>query len=83
MDQNVDEQISRYFGDALVKLRILGITKYSLYTYVRRVREGQSKRAAQNGLLQGRTLDPEQIEFVQTVLDRLPPQAMAAGGSYS
>jgi hypothetical protein len=39
---------------------------------VSRVYEGRSKESAMNGLLQARTLDQAQIEFVWCVLDRLP-----------
>lgn len=63
---------NRYFGNDLPKLTLLGITKYAVYTYVSRVYEGRSKESAMNGLLQGRTLDPAQIEFAWCVLDRLP-----------
>jgi len=72
MDDCINEQIRRYFGVDFAKLRLLGITKHAIYTFVRRVQEGQSKASALNGVLQGRTLDEEQLQYVRSVLDRLP-----------
>jgi hypothetical protein len=72
MKDYVKEQVHRYFGNDLPKLTLLGITKYAVYTYVSRVYEDRSKESAMNGSLQSTRLDPAQIEFVWSVLDRLP-----------
>ena len=79
MDDDIKEQISRYFASDLGELRLLGIGKYAISTYVQRVRGGQSKESALNAVLQGRTLGQEQVKFVRSVLDRLP-MVKSAGG---
>jgi hypothetical protein len=53
-------------------LRKMGITDYAVSTYVVRVQEGKSKEEALKGLLQGRSLTPDQVRFVRTVLERFP-----------
>ena len=80
MDDYVNEQIMMYFGHDVAKMRLLGITRYAITIYIRCVESGQPKESAINALLQGRTLNPEQVEFVRSVLDRLPMRAKAAGG---
>ena len=79
MNDDIKEQISRYFGSDLAELRLLGIGKYAISAYVQRVRGGQSKESALNAVLQGRTLVHEQVQFVKSVLDRLP-MVKGAGG---
>ena len=58
-------------GD-ITKLRKMGITDYAIITYVVRVREGKSKQDALRGLLVGRSLDENQVQFVREALDRFP-----------
>lgn len=80
MMEYITDQIRRYFGSDVQNLRLLGVTKYTLQTYVKRVRAGQSKDYATSTLLQGRTLDDVQIQFIRSVLDRLP--AVQRAGSW-
>jgi hypothetical protein len=79
MEDFTAELIMRYFGSDVPTLRLLGITNYAIRTYVQRVRGGQSKESATNALLRGRSLDPEQIQFVRSVLDRFPMVKNAGG----
>ena len=79
MEDFIAEQIMRYFGSDVPTLRLLGITNYAIRNYVQRVRRGQSKESAMNAVLRGRTLDSEQIQFVRSVLDRLPIVKSAGG----
>ena len=67
----INDQINQYFGSDLAKRKIPRSHKHAIYTYVLRAQEGQSKESALNGVLQGRTLDQEKIQFVRSVLDRL------------
>ena len=75
MNDYIDKQIHRYFGRSIAKMKLLGITKYAVFTYVLRVQGGWSKESALQALLQGRTLNPDQVQFVRAVLERLPSAA--------
>ena len=75
METGISERIKRYLGDDIGRMRLLGITNYAVVTYVLRVQSGWSKESATQALLQGRTLDSDEVRFVRSVLDRLPSAA--------
>jgi hypothetical protein len=66
------EEILKDKTGAIARLRKLGITDFAIITYVVRVQDGQPKDEALRGLLQGRSLSEEQVQFVRTVLERFP-----------
>jgi hypothetical protein len=75
METGISERIKRYLGNDIGRMRLLGITNYAVVTYVLRVQGGWSKESAMQALLQGRTLDSDEVRFVRSVLDRLPSAA--------
>jgi hypothetical protein len=81
MKDNIEKQINQYFGNDVSRMKLLGITKYAVATYVLRVQSGWSKESAIKALLFGRKLAVEEIEFVRSVLDRLPSAAVKGAGT--
>ena len=79
--KDIEERIKRYFGDDISRMRLLGITKSAVATYVLRVQGGWSKQAALRALLQGRRLVSDDVRFVRSVLDRLPSAGVKDGGT--
>jgi hypothetical protein len=63
------------------KLRRMGITDFAIITYVMRTQQGKSEEEAFRGLLSGRSLTPDQIEFIRKVLITFPLRRSAAGRS--
>jgi len=82
MKENTEKWIQRYFGNDISRMKLLGITKYAVVTYVLRVQGGWPKEAAIKALLQGRRLVSEDVRFVRSVLDRLPSAAVKAATPY-
>jgi hypothetical protein len=78
MKDNTEKRIQRYFGNDISRMRLLGISKYAVATYVLRVQGGWSKEAAVRALLLGRRLAAEEVRFIRAVLDRLPSAAVKA-----
>ena len=78
MKDNIEKRIQSYFGNDISRMRLLGITKYAVVTYVLRVQGGWSKESAIRALLLGRRLAAEEVRFVRSVLDRLPSAAVKA-----
>jgi hypothetical protein len=76
MKDNAEKRIQRYFGNDISRMRLLGITKYAVVTYVLRVQSGSSKESAIKALLLGRRLRNDEVRFVRSVLDRLPSAAV-------
>ena len=76
MKDDIEKRIQRYFGDDISRMRLLGITKYAVVPYVFRIQGGWSKESAIRALLQGRRLASDEIQFVRSVLDRLPSAAV-------
>ena len=76
MKDDIEKRIQRDFGDHISRMRLLGITKYAVVTYVLRIQGGWSKESAIRALLQGRRLASDEIRFVRSVLDRLPSAAV-------
>lgn len=76
MKDDIEKRIQRYFGDDISRMRLLGITKYAVVTYVLRIQGSWSKESAIRALLQGRRLASDEIRFVRSVLDRLPSAAV-------
>jgi hypothetical protein len=70
--KDIDEQIQQYFGNDISRMRLLGISKYAVATYVLRMQGGWSKESAIKALLLGRRLATEEVRFVRSVLERLP-----------
>jgi hypothetical protein len=64
------EEILKDPSGDIAKIRKMGITEFAIITYIVRVQGGQSKEAALNGLLLGRSLTEHQAQFVRGVLDR-------------
>jgi hypothetical protein len=81
MKDNIDKQIQRYFGNDISRMRVLGISKYSVATYVLRVQGGWSKESAFRAFLLGRRLVAEEVRFVRSVLDRLPSASVKGAGT--
>ena len=79
MKDDIGERIQKYFGSDISRMRLLGITKSAVATYVLRVQGGWSKEAALRALLQGRRLVSNDVQFVRSVLDRLPSAALRGG----
>lgn len=79
MKDNIERQIKQYFGSDISRMKLLGITKSAVATYVLRVQGGSSKESAIKALLFGRKLAAEEIEFVRSVLERLPSAAAVKG----
>lgn len=69
--ESAEEILKDPTGD-FARLRKMGITDYAIITYVVRVQEGKSRDEALQGLLQGRSLTADQVEFVRRVLERFP-----------
>jgi hypothetical protein len=80
MKDNIEGQITQYFGSDVSRMRFLGITKHAVATYVLRVQSGWSKESAIKALLFGRRLAAEEVRFVRSVLDRLPSAAVKGAG---
>ena len=40
MKDDIEKRIQRYFGDDISRMRLLGITKYAVVTYVLRIQGG-------------------------------------------
>jgi hypothetical protein len=76
--KEIDKQIQQYFGNDISRMRLLGITKYAVVTYVLRVQGGWSKESAIRALLIGRKLAAEEVRFVRSVLERLPSARLKA-----
>jgi hypothetical protein len=81
MKDNTEERIQRYFGNDISRMKLLGITKYAVATYVLRVQGGWSKESAIKALLFGRRLATEEVRFVRSVLDRLPSAGVKGAGT--
>lgn len=81
MKDTIDKQIKQYFGNDISRMRLLGITKYAVATYVLRVQAGWSKESAIKALLLGRRLAREEVQFVRSVLDRLPSAGVKAAST--
>jgi hypothetical protein len=81
MKDDIEGQIKRYFGSDISRMKLVGITKYAVATYVFRVQGGWSKEKAINALLFGRKLAAEEIRYVRSVLDRLPSAAVKGAGT--
>lgn len=58
-------------GD-IAKLGAMGITEYEVIRYIVGAHESKSREKALTGLLAGRSLTKDQVEFVKRVLDRFP-----------
>ena len=73
MSPKRSDSVERILNDSsgdVAKLLDMGITEFSIITYVMRVREGQSHKAALDALLEGRSLNNRQRRFVREVLLR-------------
>jgi hypothetical protein len=81
MKDTIEKQINQYFGNDISRMRLLGITKYAVATYVLRVQAGWSKDSAIKALLLGRRLAREDVQFVRSVLDRLPSAGVKAAST--
>jgi hypothetical protein len=81
MKDNIQEQITQYFGSDISKMKLLGITKYAVATYVLRMQSGWSKESAIKALLFGRRLAADEVRYVRSVLDRLPSAAVKGAGT--
>lgn len=81
MKDNIERRVKQYFGNDISRMRLLGITKYAVATYVDRVQGGWSKESAITALLFGRRLSAEETRFVRSVLDRLPSAAVKGAGT--
>jgi hypothetical protein len=81
MKDTIEKQIKQYFGNDISRMRLLGITKYAVATYVLRVQAGWSKESAIKALLLGRRLAREEVQFVRSVLDRLPSAGVKAAST--
>ena len=81
MKDNTEERIQRYFGNDISRMKLLGITKYAVATYVLRVQAGWSTESAIRALLLGRRLATEEVRFVRSVLDRLPSAGVKGAGT--
>ena len=79
--KDIDEQIQQYFGNDISRMRLLGISKYAVATYVLRMQGGWSKESAIKALLLGRRLAAEEVRFVRSVLDRLPSATAKGAGT--
>jgi hypothetical protein len=62
------------------RLRKMGITDFAVITYVIRMQQGKSEEEAFRGLLSGRSLTPDQVEFVRQVLATFPLRRSAGAG---
>jgi predicted transcriptional regulator len=80
MKDNIEREIKQYFGSDVSRMKLLGITKSAVATYVLRVQGGSSKESAIKALLFGRRLAAEEIQFVRSVLERLPSAAVKGAG---
>jgi hypothetical protein len=80
MKDNIESVIKQYFGSDISRMKLLGITKSSVVTYVLRVQGGRSKESAIKALLFGRRLSAEEVQFVRSVLERLPSAAVKGAG---
>lgn len=67
---SAEEILKDKTGD-IAKLRKMGITDFAIITYIVRVQDGLSRQEALRGLLEGRSLSPQQVESVRTVLERI------------
>ena len=81
MKNDIGERIQQNFGSDISRMKLLGITKSAVATYVLRVQGGWPKEAALRALLQGRRLASDDVRFVRSVLDRLPSAAVKGGGT--
>ena len=81
MKDEIEKQFQRYFGNDVSRMRVLGISKYSVATYVLRVQGGWSKESAIRAFMLGRGLAPEEIQFARSVLDRLPSARVKGPGT--
>jgi hypothetical protein len=72
MKDAIEKQIKQHFGNDISRMKLLGITKYAVATYVLRVQAGWSTESAIRALLLGRRLATEEVRFIRSVLDRLP-----------
>ena len=73
MSPKRSDSVERILNDSsgdVAKLLDMGITEFSIITYVMRVRKGQSHKAALDALLEGRSLNNRQRRFVREVLLR-------------
>ena len=62
------EEILRDKTGDIAKLRKLGITDFAIITYMVRVADGKSRDEALRGLLVGRSLTRDEVEFVRRVI---------------
>lgn len=67
---SAEEILKDKTGD-IAKLRKIGITDFAIITYIVRVQDGLSREEALRGLLEGRSLSPEQVLLVRAVLERI------------
>ena len=81
MKDDIEKQIQRYFGNDISRMRVLGISKYSVATYVLRVQGGWSKESAFKALLLGRRLTAEEVRFARSVLDQLASARVKGAGT--
>jgi hypothetical protein len=81
MKDSIERQIKQYFGNDISRMRLLGISKYAVATYVLRMQGGWSKESAIKALLLGRRLAAEEVRFVRSVLDRLPSAGVKGAGT--
>jgi len=80
MKDNIEREVKQYFGSDISRMKLLGITKSAVATYVLRVQAGSSKESAIRALLFGRGLAAEETQFVRSVLERLPSAAVKGAG---